>query len=58
MGKNEVKKKKSEPEEEVEVYDNRVYKIIMNFFKGSKPKIKVRQYGVPNNPPPYVPPKP
>ena len=51
MAKNKVKQE----EEETEVYDNRVYKIIMNFFKGSKPKIKVKQFGVPVNPPPYKP---
>lgn len=55
MGKTKVKKKKAETEEEVEVYDNRIYKIVMNFFKGSKPRIKVRQYGIPAGPPPYKP---
>lgn len=51
MGKDKVKKKNKE----VEVYDNRIYKIVMNFFKGSKPKIKVKQIGIPVNPPPYKP---
>lgn len=52
MGKNKVKKKKEEP---FELYDNRVYKIVMNFFKGSKPKIKLKQVGIPAGPPPYKP---
>lgn len=47
--------KKKKKKDEVEVYDNRLYKIVMNFFKGSKPKIKVRQVGIPVGPPPYKP---
>lgn len=53
MGKGKVKKVEEESEEEI--YDNRVYKIVMNFFKGSKPKIKVKQFGIPVNVPPYHP---
>lgn len=53
MGKSKVKK--SEEDEDVELYDNRKYQIIMNFFKGSKPKIHMEQYGVPVNVPPYHP---